>query len=121
MPVCKCYRHGGACMLVPVPVQDLIDWAGADRKIRQIADPETVYLIGHSRGGKVATLAAAADPRVAALCLLDPVDNTVYAPLGPGYPSAAATLAGLPAERALPVAVVGVVRRPRSTQHDGHA
>lgn len=32
-------------------------------------------------------LAAAVDPRVVALCLLDPVDNTVWAPLGPGYPS----------------------------------
>lgn len=32
-------------------------------------------------------LTAAVDPRVAALCLLDPVDNTIWAPLGPGYPS----------------------------------
>lgn len=90
-------------------MQDLIDWAGGDRKIRQIADPEAVYLVGHSRGGKVAALAAVRDPRVAALCLLDPVDNTVFAPLGPGYPSAAAALRNLPDDRALPVAVVGVL------------
>ena len=32
-------------------------------------------------------LTAAVDSRVAALCLLDPVDNTIWAPLGPGYPS----------------------------------
>lgn len=95
-------------------MQDLIDWAGADRKIRQIADPAAVYLVGHSRGGKVATLAAAADPRVGALCLLDPVDNTVYAPLGPGYPSAAAALSHLPDDRALPVAIVGARPTPRT-------
>ncbi len=35
----------------------------------------------------MSVLAAAVDPRVVALCLLDPVDNTVWAPLGPGYPS----------------------------------
>lgn len=40
------------------------------------------------QGGKLSVLAAAVDPRVVALCLLDPVDNTVWAPLGPGYPSA---------------------------------
>ena len=39
------------------------------------------------QGGKLSVLAAAVDPRVVALCLLDPVDNTVWAPLGPGYPS----------------------------------
>ena len=39
---------------------------------------------GHSRGGKLSALAGAEDARVAALCLLDPVDNTAYAPLAPG-------------------------------------
>ena len=39
------------------------------------------------QGGKLSVLTAAVDPRVVALCLLDPVDNTVYAPLGSGYPS----------------------------------
>ena len=48
--------------------------------------------MGHSRGGKLSVLAAARDPRVTACCLLDPVDNTKYAPLGPEYPSAVAAL-----------------------------
>ena len=48
--------------------------------------------MGHSRGGKLSVLAAARDPRVTACCLLDPVDNTKYAPLGPEYPSAIAAL-----------------------------
>ena len=39
------------------------------------------------QGGKLSVLTAAVDSRVAALCLLDPVDNTIWAPLGPGYPS----------------------------------
>ena len=54
-----------------------------------------VYLVGHSRGGKLSVLAAARDPRVTAACLLDPVDNTKYAPLGPQYPSAIAALHNL--------------------------
>ena len=37
-------------------------------------------------------LAAARDPRITACCLLDPVDNTKYAPLGPEFPSAVAAL-----------------------------
>lgn len=51
-----------------------------------------VYLVGHSRGGKISMLEAASDPRVKAVCLLDPVDNTVYAPLGEGFPSAVAAM-----------------------------
>ena len=43
-----------------------------------------VYLIGHSRGGKISMLDAVEDSRVRAACLLDPVDNTVYAPLRGG-------------------------------------
>ena len=54
------------------------------------------------------TLAALSDERVKALFLLDPVDITVYAPLGPDYPSAVAGLEGLGAQgRSLPLAVVG--------------
>lgn len=43
-----------------------------------------------------------------ALFLLDPVDTTVYAPLGRDYPSAVAGLEGLGRRgRSLPLAVVG--------------
>ena len=51
-----------------------------------------VYLLGHSRGGKISVLQACGDERVRAACLLDPVDNTVYAPLGEGFPSAVAKM-----------------------------
>ena len=52
-------------------------------------DPaQGVLLLGHSRGAKLSVLAAAADSRVRALALLDPVNNTVMTPSGPGYPSA---------------------------------
>ena len=54
------------------------------------------------------TLAALADERVKALFLVDPVDVTVYAPLGPDYPSAVAGLDAFGATgRSLPLAVVG--------------
>ncbi|GFR52302.1 hypothetical protein Agub_g14839, partial [Astrephomene gubernaculifera] len=56
---------------------------------------------------KLAALVGATDPRVTALCLLDPVDNTVYAPLAPGFPSALAALRTLPPERSPPLALVG--------------
>ncbi len=49
-------------------------------------------------------LAAAKDERVCALCLIDPVDNTVWAPNGPRYPSATAELSKA---RAIPTAVIG--------------
>ena len=53
------------------------------------------------QGGKLSVLAAAVDPRVVALCLLDPVDNTVWAPLGPGYPSAVQALRQLGSKEVL--------------------
>jgi hypothetical protein len=60
------------------------------------------------QGGKVSALTAAIDPRVKAVCLLDPVDTTVYAPQGPNYPSAVAAVRH--AGPGLPVAVVGCGR-----------
>ncbi|KAK3246996.1 hypothetical protein CYMTET_43495 [Cymbomonas tetramitiformis] len=73
-------------------LRELIDWAESNEAIAPLTDTSSVYLCGHSRGAKVSVLAAAEDPRVVAACLIDPVDNTVYAPLSPGFPSAVATL-----------------------------
>ena len=82
-------------------IREIIDWASINPLMQRISDTEAVYLIGttlvflaghessnctvgHSRGGKLSVLTAASDQRVRSLCLIDPVDNTVYAPLGPG-------------------------------------
>ena len=80
-------------------IRDLIGWAQSDVLLGQLVDTTGenergagVYLVGHSRGGKISTLEALEDSRVRAACLLDPVDNTVYAPLGAGFPSALAAM-----------------------------
>jgi len=87
---------------------DLISWVDSDVTIGPYANPDQVYLIGHSRGGKISMLQALRDERVKAIALLDPVDNTVYAPLGPGFPSALAAMKANPA-RVPPLLVVGGV------------
>ena len=93
-------------------LQDLINWCRTSVPLGPLCDSNCVYLIGHSRGGKISTLAAARDPRVKALFLIDPVDVTVYAPLSADFPSAVAALRGLGASgRSLPMAVVGSGRR----------
>ena len=89
-------------------LDDLISWVGSDVLISPYADAQNVYLIGHSRGGKISMLQATRDDRVKAVCLLDPVDNTVYAPIAPGYPSSLAAMMANPA-RVPPIAIVGGV------------
>ena len=93
-------------------IRDLIGWAQSDVLLGQLVDTAGedagagVYLVGHSRGGKISALEALEDPRVRAACLLDPVDNTVYAPLGVGFPSALAAMRAR-GEGAPPLVVVG--------------
>lgn len=57
-----------------------IDWAlGTTAPFAGGVDAAHVAVLGHSRGGKDAVLAAAADPRITAALLLDPVNGC-----GPG-------------------------------------
>ncbi len=61
-----------------------IDWALSDAPFAASVDGAHIAVKGHSRGGKVAVLAAAADARVTAALLLDPVNGC-----GPGSPYSA--------------------------------
>ena len=56
-----------------------LDWALKDAPFASRVDVTRVAVGGHSRGGKVAVMAAAADDRVDAVLLLDPVNGC-----GPG-------------------------------------
>ena len=93
-------------------LKELIDWCSTSGNVlSKVSDPENVMLIGHSRGGKISTLAAINDKRVKSLFLLDPVDVTVYTPDDRiNYPSATVALAASPTRQQLPVCVVGAGR-----------
>lgn len=87
----------------------IIDTVTSDPRIRPHVDARSgVLLAGHSRGGKLSVLAAASDPRVRGVALLDPVDNTPMTPSGPGYPSALPAMRiACGAPRSLPCLIVG--------------
>lgn len=97
-------------------LEELIDWISTSgNPLSKVADADNVMLVGHSRGGKISTLAAINDKRVKSMFLLDPVDVTVYTPDDRiNYPSAtvalSAALSGSPARAPLPVCVVGAGR-----------
>ncbi|MCB9618057.1 MAG: alpha/beta hydrolase fold domain-containing protein [Sandaracinus sp.] len=56
-----------------------LDWALAEAPFAARVDATRIAVLGHSRGGKVGVMVAAADRRVAAALLLDPVNGC-----GPG-------------------------------------
>lgn len=58
-----------------------LDWSIADAPFAAAVDAERVAVLGHSRGGKVAVMVAAADARIDAALLMDPVNGC-----GPGTP-----------------------------------
>ncbi len=71
--------------LPKIPCRAIIDTVTSDPRIRPHVDARSgVLLAGHSRGGKLSVLAAASDPRVRGVALLDPVDNTPMTPSGEG-------------------------------------
>ena len=71
--------------LMATDVPAVITWAIAQPALA--VDATKIGLAGHSLGGKISTLAAAADPRVRALVLWDPVDSSTT-PAVPGPMSA---------------------------------
>lgn len=87
-------------------LSSLLDYAAGSPVLQKFVNSESVFLAGHSRGAKISCLLAVSDERVAGLCLLDPVDNTRWAPKAPEYPSACDALKS-EVLRVLPVAIVG--------------
>ncbi|KAK9865848.1 hypothetical protein WJX84_006247 [Apatococcus fuscideae] len=79
-------------------LDQILDWAqqqslagGSD--LHGLLDLSRVGCVGHSRGGKLAALHFAGNPRVTAAYLVDPVDNVArVSPEGPLYPNAAKAL-----------------------------
>ena len=84
----------------------VIDFATSSAPYASSVDATRVAVIGHSRGGKVAVMIAAEDPRVGAVLLLDPVNGC-----GPGTGYSAScpdvTSADLAGSLELPVGVMG--------------
>jgi pimeloyl-ACP methyl ester carboxylesterase len=107
-------------------IREICDYVAASRALRPLADAGRPYLVGHSRGGKLSVLAAARDAaagvaRVGALGLVDPVNNTAYAPQSPRFPSATAALrsGGLLA-RGPPLLAVGAGRAADCAPRDAN-
>ncbi|KAG2495081.1 hypothetical protein HYH03_006692 [Edaphochlamys debaryana] len=89
-------------------ITNVINTCTSDPRVAPHVDPRAVLLGGHSRGGKLSVLAAAGDPRVKGVALLDPVDVTAMTPMGPDYPSALPAMrvaCGPP--RRMPTLIVG--------------
>ncbi|MCC7539437.1 MAG: alpha/beta hydrolase fold domain-containing protein [Deltaproteobacteria bacterium] len=84
----------------------VISWALADAPFAASVDGSRIAVVGHSRGGKVATWVAASDARVSAALLLDPVNGC-----GPGAGFTAdcpdATSPAIAGALAVPVGVMG--------------
>lgn len=87
-------------------VSAAIDWATTSAPFAASVDDERVGVAGHSRGGKVSVMVAAADARVDAALLLDPVNGC-----GPGQSFSATcpdvTGAAFAGALRMPVGVMG--------------
>ncbi|KAG2436572.1 hypothetical protein HYH02_011509 [Chlamydomonas schloesseri] len=102
-------------------ITSIVDMATRDPRVAPHVDAGCVLLAGHSRGGKLSALAAASDPRVRGVGLLDPVDVTGMTPMGPNYPSALPAMrvaCGPP--RRLPALVVGAALNGDVIPADGN-
>jgi pimeloyl-ACP methyl ester carboxylesterase len=67
----------------------ILDWLGSEESVGQIpgrVDPSAMGIAGHSLGGKLATMAAIADPRIKGVFAIDPVNQRPPDLLGPGGP-----------------------------------